>query len=93
MKQPSATKIIIKVIITEGDRVKDKRLSEIGGKGLFYKNIEKELIDEKIDIVDIINIPIKLIKNIFAPPKYMIKYPDKPPKPTCNAPINPLDAP
>ena len=42
--------IIIKVIITEGDRVKDKRLSEIGGKGLFSKNIEKELIDEKIDI-------------------------------------------
>ena len=42
--------IIIKGIVTKGDQIKDKRLSEIGGKGLFSKNIEKELIDEKIDI-------------------------------------------
>ena len=42
--------IIIKEIITKGDQVQDKRLSEVGGKGLFSKNIEKELIDNKIDI-------------------------------------------
>ena len=42
--------IIIQGIVTKGDQIKDKRLSEIGGKGLFSKNIEKELIDEKIDI-------------------------------------------
>jgi len=42
--------IIIKGIVTKGDKVKDKRLSELGGKGLFSKNIEKELLDESIDI-------------------------------------------
>ena len=43
-------KIEIKKIITQGDEVIDKRVSEIGGKGLFAKNIEKELLDKKIDI-------------------------------------------
>ena len=42
--------IIIKAITTKGDQVKDMRLSEVGGKGLFSKNIEKELQDKKIDI-------------------------------------------
>ena len=42
--------IIIKGIVTKGDKVKDKRLSELGGKGLFSKNIENELLDERIDI-------------------------------------------
>ena len=42
--------IIIKEIITKGDQVQNKRLSEVGGKGLFSKNIEKELLDNKIDI-------------------------------------------
>ena len=42
--------IQIKKIITKGDQVQDQRLSEIGGKGLFSKNIEKELLDKKIDI-------------------------------------------
>ena len=42
--------IIIKEIVTTGDEVKDKRLSDLGGKGLFSKNIENELIEKKIDI-------------------------------------------
>jgi len=42
--------IIIKEITTKGDQVQDKRLSEVGGKGLFSTNIEKELQDKKIDI-------------------------------------------
>ena len=29
--------VIIKEIITKGDQVQDKRLSEVGGKGLFSK--------------------------------------------------------
>ena len=40
----------IKVITTKGDQVQDTRLSEIGGKGLFSSNIEKELQDKNIDI-------------------------------------------
>ena len=42
--------VIIKEIITKGDQVQDKRLSELGGKGLFSKTIEIELLDKKIDI-------------------------------------------
>ena len=42
--------IIIKEITTKGDQVQDQRLSEVGGKGLFSTNIEKELQDKKIDI-------------------------------------------
>ena len=42
--------IVIKSISTKGDQVKDQRLSEFGGKGLFSSNIEKELQDKNIDI-------------------------------------------
>ena len=42
--------IIIKSITTEGDQVQDTRLSDVGGKGLFSSNIEKELKDNNIDI-------------------------------------------
>ena len=42
--------VIIKPIITKGDQVKNMRLSEVGGKGLFSNNIEKELKDKNIDI-------------------------------------------
>ena len=42
--------IIIKAITTKGDQVQDIRLSEVGGKGLFSTNIEKELQDKTIDI-------------------------------------------
>ena len=42
--------ITIKSITTEGDQLKDARLSEFGGKGLFSSNIEKELQEKSIDI-------------------------------------------
>ena len=42
--------IEIKKIITDGDLVLDRRTSEIGGKGEFIKNIEKELIIKNIDV-------------------------------------------
>ena len=42
--------IIIKSITTEGDQVQDTKLSDVGGKGLFSSNIEKELKDNNIDI-------------------------------------------
>jgi hydroxymethylbilane synthase len=42
--------VIIKQISTKGDQIQDVRLSEVGGKGLFSTNIEKELQDKKIDI-------------------------------------------
>ena len=39
----------IKSITTKGDTIQNVRLSELGGKGLFSKTIEDELLDEKID--------------------------------------------
>lgn len=42
--------IEIQVIKTTGDIVLDRPLSEIGGKGLFTKEIEQALLDETIDI-------------------------------------------
>ena len=42
--------IIIKKITTKGDEIQDVRLSEVGGKGLFSSNIEKELQDKNIDV-------------------------------------------
>ena len=43
-------KIDIKKITTVGDQNQIERLSSMGGKGLFSTNIEKELIENKIDI-------------------------------------------
>jgi len=40
----------IKSITTTGDNIQDTRLSDYGGKGLFSKTIEDELLREKIDI-------------------------------------------
>ena len=42
--------IIIKEINTTGDNKIDIRLSELGGKGLFSKNIESELFNKNIDL-------------------------------------------
>jgi hydroxymethylbilane synthase len=37
------------IITTTGDRVQDRRLLEIGGKGLFTKEIEEALLEGRID--------------------------------------------
>ena len=36
-------------ITTSGDRIQDRRLMEVGGKGLFTKEIEEALLDGRID--------------------------------------------
>ena len=43
-------KITIETIKTSGDLFKDKKISEIGGKNLFCKEIEDKLIKKEIDI-------------------------------------------
>ena len=42
--------ILIESITTKGDEIQDIRLSELGGKGLFSSNIEKQLKLKNIDI-------------------------------------------
>jgi hydroxymethylbilane synthase len=40
----------IRVIKTTGDAIQDRPLSEVGGKGLFTKEIEQALLDDEIDL-------------------------------------------
>jgi len=46
----AADAIEIVTIRTTGDRVQDRRLAEIGGKGLFTKEIEEALLAGRIDL-------------------------------------------
>jgi hydroxymethylbilane synthase len=48
LADPGSVEIV--VIRTTGDRVQDRLLAEIGGKGLFTKEIEEALIDRRIDL-------------------------------------------
>jgi hydroxymethylbilane synthase len=38
------------VIATSGDRIQDRRLADIGGKGLFAKEIHEALLDGQVDL-------------------------------------------
>lgn len=42
--------IEIKEIVTKGDKIVDKQLSKVGGKGLFVKEIQHELFNKNIDM-------------------------------------------
>ena len=42
--------IIVQKIKTDGDKIQDVRLSDTGGKGLFSKKIEEQLIKNNIDV-------------------------------------------
>lgn len=46
----SGDAIEINVISTEGDRIQDRALREVGGKGLFTREIEVQLLEGTIDI-------------------------------------------
>src|ERR1700761_767294 len=40
----------IVVLKTSGDRIQDRPLADVGGKGLFVKELEDALLDERIDL-------------------------------------------
>lgn len=48
LAEPGAVEIV--VVRTTGDRVQDRALSEIGGKGLFAKELEEALANGAIDV-------------------------------------------
>ena len=42
--------VLVQKIKTDGDKIQDVRLSDMGGKGLFSKKIEEQLIENNIDV-------------------------------------------
>tara|TARA_B100000795_G_scaffold263662_1_gene243125 strand:+ start:57 stop:968 length:912 start_codon:yes stop_codon:yes gene_type:complete len=50
LKNPRIQSVEIKSITTTGDTIKNLRVSEHGGKGLFCKTIEQELLNKNIDV-------------------------------------------
>ena len=50
IREVFSNSIEIKPIVTTGDENQKDRLSEVGGKGLFSKKIEIELLEKKIDL-------------------------------------------
>lgn len=49
-KQYPDCQVTLKKIVTKGDRILDVPLAQIGGKGLFTKEIETELLDGTVDL-------------------------------------------
>ena len=58
--------IEIKIIKTSGDIFQNKRISDIGGKGVFCKQIEDELLDSKIDLAvhSLKDLPTKMTRGL-----------------------------
>jgi len=42
--------VTLEIITTEGDRIQDRPLHEVGGKGLFVKALEERLLDGSVDL-------------------------------------------
>jgi len=58
--------IEIKIIKTSGDIFANKRISDIGGKGVFCKQIEEELLESKIDLAihSLKDLPAKMTEEL-----------------------------
>jgi len=56
----------IKIIKTDGDIFRDKKIADIGGKGVFSKKIEDELLDLKIDLAvhSLKDLPTQMTKGL-----------------------------
>ena len=49
-KEGSQLSVDVVVLKTTGDKIQDRPLSEVGGKGLFTKELERALYDDDIDL-------------------------------------------
>lgn len=49
-KEYPKCEVVLKKIVTKGDRILDVPLAQIGGKGLFTKEIEENLLDGTVDL-------------------------------------------
>jgi hydroxymethylbilane synthase len=62
------------LIETEGDRVRDRALSQIGGDGLFTKEIQNALLDGRVDVAvhslkDLPTLPVAGLVLAAVPPR------------------------
>ena len=64
-----AGRIAIAVVRTSGDRFRDRALAEIGGKGLFTKEIDEALLDGRIDLAvhSMKDVPTWLPDGVIVP--------------------------
>ena len=67
LDQHADVKVELIKIITKGDRIVDKPLSSIGGKGLFVKEIEEAMIRKEIDVAvhSLKDVPAELPEDLF----------------------------
>lgn len=65
LAEPSAIEIV--VIRTTGDRILDRPLADVGGKGLFTKEIDEALLDGRIDLAvhSVKDLPTQLPPSII----------------------------
>ena len=58
--------IDIKIIKTSGDIFQNKKIADIGGKGVFCKQIEEELLESKIDLAvhSLKDLPTKMTEGL-----------------------------
>ena len=64
--QFDSNSIQVKIIKTAGDIFPNKKISDIGGKGVFSKQIEDELLDSKIDLAvhSLKDLPSKMTEGL-----------------------------
>lgn len=67
--QHSGRPIQLKKITTKGDKIRDRSLVAIGGKGLFLKEIEEELLAGRVDLAvhSMKDVPFAVSKNLVFP--------------------------
>ncbi|MBR2679650.1 MAG: hydroxymethylbilane synthase, partial [Exiguobacterium sp.] len=68
LKQAGATnEFEIKEIVTKGDQIVDVQLSKVGGKGLFVKEIQQQMLDGDIDFAvhSMKDVPAELPEELY----------------------------
>lgn len=67
LKQAAAVEVEELHVTTTGDRIVDRALSEVGGKGLFIKEIEEALLDGRADIAvhSLKDVPAELAPSLI----------------------------
>ena len=60
--------IHLKIVVTSGDKILDKSLTEIGGKGLFIKEVEEEILkgNAQIAVHSLKDFPVEFDKENFC---------------------------